>query len=211
MRCKTVLRDIDDHVDGLLPARTAEKVRRHLDDCESCRTEAEATRAATTPLSAWGDLEPPDGCFESILARIDQLPLDARDRGGLRGRAAFPRVLRGRPVFPGALHARAVHWLVTGSLAAAAAVMVGLALEAPRPSPMRLGRPSAANVLSAGFAPTVMAGAVVPPFEPAAIDSPRAEPMPVFGGGLRARKVFVEGSAADPAEELPLPFPEGPR
>src|SRR5258705_1978240 len=80
MRCSSVLPLIDDHVDGLLPAEKAEQVRNHLDDCRDCRDTALAAKAASTSLTAWGDLEPPEACFDSIWQQIRTLPPDALDR-----------------------------------------------------------------------------------------------------------------------------------
>ena len=48
MRCRLVLRLIDDHVDGLLPARRSERVRAHLEACPDCH--AEADPAVRTPV-----------------------------------------------------------------------------------------------------------------------------------------------------------------
>ena len=103
MRCTSVLRRIDDHVDGVLPAPVAEQIRDHLDACEDCREIAEATRLATSSLAEWdqGDA-PSDACFESILRRVDSLPPDAFGR---------------RPVSPWS------RWLGPAGLAAAAAVL----------------------------------------------------------------------------------------
>ena len=88
MRCSAVLRLIDDHVDGLLPAQEAEQVRDHLDDCRDCRETAAAAKAASTSLAAWGDLDPPVQCLDAIWAKIDALPPDALARPA----RAAPRV-----------------------------------------------------------------------------------------------------------------------
>ena len=95
MRCPRVLQLIDDHVDGLLPAREAEDVRDHLDQCRDCRDTAVAAKAASTSLAVWGDLDPPAACFDQILSKIDALPADALRRPAHRPvRAAPVRLLR---------------------------------------------------------------------------------------------------------------------
>lgn len=101
MRCSSVRRRIDDHVDGLLPAEEAERVRDHLDQCGDCRETAFAAKAASTSLAVWGDLEPPADCFARILHKIDTLPADALTRSSLsqssrRGgaRRAWARIVR---------------------------------------------------------------------------------------------------------------------
>lgn len=77
MRCSTVFSLLDDHLDGLLPTERSNEIRAHLDSCADCDAEAESLRCVTTPLSAWGDLDPPAGCFDRILERIDALPAEA--------------------------------------------------------------------------------------------------------------------------------------
>jgi hypothetical protein len=102
-------------------------------------------------------------------------------------------------------------------MAAAAAVLVGLAFESPRASPVRFARSPVVDGHVAGYAPVGMVGAAgtIGDVE-AAAESPftgasPVEPVPVFDGGLRARKVFIENAAAGSADELTLPFQEGPR
>jgi subtilisin family serine protease len=96
MRCTSVLRRIDDHADGLLPAQEAEQVRDHLDHCGECRETAVAAKAASTSLAAWGDLDPPAQCLDAIWEKIDALPPDALSRSA-RARprpAPWGRLLR---------------------------------------------------------------------------------------------------------------------
>lgn len=77
MSCNDVRSILEDYVDGLVIAPIAERVRDHLARCESCRIEVDASRAASLAMADWGDLEPPDGCLEKILSRIESLPPDA--------------------------------------------------------------------------------------------------------------------------------------
>lgn len=134
MRCQRVLRRIDDHVDGLLPAEEAERVRDHLDACGDCRETAFAARAASTSLAAWGDLDPPDRCFDSILAKIDALPPDAVVRAAPR-RSAAGRILRF--ALPAAAAAAAV-------VAAFLVVDQGRAARSPSRGPAAAALPVAA-------------------------------------------------------------------
>jgi len=124
--CASVLRRIDDHVDGLLPAEEAERVRDHLDRCGDCRETALAAKAASTSLAAWGDLDPPGDCFDRILSKIDALPPAALERPAFVAarRPSALRTLRG--------------WAPTA--AAAAAVVTAFVLwdgGATRPAPIR--------------------------------------------------------------------------
>jgi len=80
MRCKTVLERLDDHVDGLLPAPEAERIRDHLDRCAECRETALAVKAASSSLDAWDDVDPPQDCFDGILAKLEALPVEAFER-----------------------------------------------------------------------------------------------------------------------------------
>jgi anti-sigma factor RsiW len=77
MSCNDVRSILEDYVDGLVIAPIAERVRDHLARCESCRIEVDASRAASLAMADWGDLEPPDGCLDKILSRIESLPPDA--------------------------------------------------------------------------------------------------------------------------------------
>jgi len=114
MRCSTVRTLLDDHVDGVLPPDRSEQVRLHLDACPECEDELELLRAATAPLDAWGDLEPPIGCFDRILERIEALPPE------MHVPASPPtlRFLRG-----------GARWLVTSGVAAAAVLAAAVALD----------------------------------------------------------------------------------
>ncbi len=113
MRCSKVLKLLDDHVHGLLPAERAAAVRTHLDACAGCDEEAEILRTATAPLTAWGDLEPPPGCFDAILARIEALPPELR----VPAPAARPRLR--------VLQGGARRLLTAGAVAAAVLVTAG--------------------------------------------------------------------------------------
>jgi len=191
MRCKTVLRLTDDHVDGLLPARSAEQVRQHLDACADCREETEAARAASTSLAAWGDLEPPPACFESILARIEHLPADAHLRGRRRRLVSF----------------RHAQWLATSGLAAAAAILIGVSFSDFSPQPMRLHQPMSQSDFRVVRYPGVpkAANSMLTP-------SPRVGNFKMlFNTGLRKRRVFVPASSNDTQPEGALPPGEGPR
>lgn len=92
MRCSKTRTLIDDHADGLLPAREAELVRDHLEACAECRDLAFAAKAASVSLARWGDLEPPKDAFAGILARIDGLPPESLARPAFR--PARPTLLR---------------------------------------------------------------------------------------------------------------------
>lgn len=190
MRCKTVLRLTDDHVDGLLPARSAEQVRQHLDACAECREETEAARAASTSLAAWGDLEPPSSCFENILERIEHLPADAHHRGRRR-----------------VVSFRHAQWLVTSGLAAAAAILIGVSFSDFDTQPVRLHQPvGTSNILTVGYdGPGTTAGASI-------LAAPRVGRVQMqFNTGLRKRRVFLPTSSNNTQPEGALPPGEGPR
>lgn len=77
LRCARVRRRIDDHVDGLLPARDSEEVRDHLDRCTACCEAALLARCASVSMARWTPSEPPADCFDAILRRVDSLPPEA--------------------------------------------------------------------------------------------------------------------------------------
>ncbi len=119
MRCSTVRKLLDDQVDGVLAADVADRLRRHLDSCPDCEQEAELLRSVTTPLSAWGDLQPPADCFDRILERIVALPPHMHSPG------SRPVPLRMRLLRGGA------RWLVTSGAVAAAVLAAAVTIEAP--------------------------------------------------------------------------------
>jgi hypothetical protein len=137
--CDEVLVKIDDHVDGLLPAPEAEAIRDHLDVCADCRDTALATRAATASLATWGDIEPPEGAFDAILAKIDALPADVLERIPAPAPKRVPFRLDGE----GATRTRR---FATTGLAAAAAVLAALVIAKSEPRTSR--RPVTAAVPS---------------------------------------------------------------
>lgn len=53
MDCKKVIRMLQDEIDGRLPPFEAAEVRRHVDSCESCATEADAYRRVGEMLRLW--------------------------------------------------------------------------------------------------------------------------------------------------------------
>ena len=146
MRCSTVLSLLDDHFDGLLPAERSAEIRTHLDGCADCDAEAEALRCVTAPLSAWGDLEPPAGCFDRILERIEALPAEAH----VPAPPPPPPVPQG---FAGLRLLRGgARWFVTSGAAAAAVLLAAAAVERagdleppPRDRAIRV-QPNTANV-----------------------------------------------------------------
>ncbi len=121
MRCSTVCSLLDDHLDGILPPERSTEIRAHLDSCATCDAEAELGRCVTAPLSAWGDLEPPAGCFERILDRIEALPpemhVPAPPPPADTGFGPF-RHLRG-----------GARWFMTSGAAAAAVLLLAAAVE----------------------------------------------------------------------------------
>ena len=151
MRCSKVRSLLDDHVDGVLPAERSSQVRAHLDACPDCEQEHELLRAATAPLSAWGDLQPPADCFARILERIEALPPEVH-------------VPASQPAGPSLHFLRGgARWLVTSGAAAAAVLIAAVALEragdvdAPRPARDRVVRP---DVVGAGVGSRLKPGEI---------------------------------------------------
>lgn len=209
MRCTQVLSLIDEHVDGLLPAPEAEALRDHLDLCEACRAMETAARAASTSLAAWGDLEPPDGCFESILTRIDSLPPDALERPV----APAPRRLR---LLPRNAPRR---WAAAGAMAAAAAWMVAVVLE-PGPGRAPVRGPSTTGPTAVLQSNALTSPAATRLHLPGEVDLHSVVRDPLAEGewvetvdGLRRRKIYTPtqggGIPAMPVDFAPSP--EGPR
>jgi anti-sigma factor RsiW len=123
MRCSTVRTLLDDHASGVLPAERSSQVRAHLDACSDCEQELELLRAVTAPLSAWGDLEPPAGCFDRILERIEALPPEMHVPAPPPPRPAL-RVLQG-----------GTRWLLTSAAAAAAVFVAAATLDGGSEAP----------------------------------------------------------------------------
>jgi anti-sigma factor RsiW len=117
MRCSTVRTLLDDHVNGVLPSDRSSQVRAHLDICPECEQELELLRDITAPLSAWGDLEPPAGCFERIVERIDALPPEMHIPAAQPAPTSL-RFLRG-----------GARRLVTSGAVAAAVLVAAIALD----------------------------------------------------------------------------------
>lgn len=123
MRCSKVIRLIDDHADGLLPADAAASVRDHIEACAACHDLAIGAKVASDSLARWETADPADGpsaaCFDGILSRIEALPVTAVDRPPARHRPVL-RVLR-RAALP-------------AGLAAAAAFLIGISTGGAAPS-----------------------------------------------------------------------------
>lgn len=115
MNCKKVSKLLDDHLDGLLAAPVSERIRAHLGDCPACEADAGHSRAAMESMESWGDLEPPAGCFDRILGRIEALPPDALTP------APVPLGLR-------IVRSRVARWVATSGAAAAAALLIGVSM-----------------------------------------------------------------------------------
>jgi anti-sigma factor RsiW len=112
-------------VDGLLPTPEAERVRAHLESCESCAADVLAAQAATSSMATWGDLEPPADAFDSILARISALPPED----------LLPRGLDAVPEPAGAVfRPRIARWTTNIAVGAAAAVLIGVTVWSGSPS-----------------------------------------------------------------------------
>jgi anti-sigma factor RsiW len=123
MRCNRVLDRLDDHVDGLLPAREAEAIRDHLDVCTECRETALAVKASSNSLAGWNDAEPSAECFDKILARLEALPLEAFER------AAAANAARHAPSGFDSARIVRLRRVATGGLAAAATVLGALVVS----------------------------------------------------------------------------------
>ena len=118
MRCSKVLTLLDDYAGGILPADRAGQVREHLEVCPECEQQLVLVREVTAPiLSAWGDLEPPVGCFERIMERIEALPPEMHIPAA-RSEQPSVRFLRG-----------GARWHVTSSAAAAAVLVAAIVLD----------------------------------------------------------------------------------
>ena len=123
MRCSKALTMIDDHADGLLPADSAEAMRDHVEACAPCRDLVFAARASTASLAQWGDLDPPAGLFDAIVARIDAMPADEAARHAPR------------PVAPHvAPRGRLRRFVLPFGLTAAAAIIGAVAVSTVSPS-----------------------------------------------------------------------------
>jgi anti-sigma factor RsiW len=121
MRCKKVIAQLEDHVDGLLPVPRSEEIRDHLDVCADCRETSMALKVTTSRLAEWSDDEPSADCFDRILARIEALPVEAYERPVMRHVS--------RMAYLDALSAARVRWFATSGLAAAAAVLATLVIS----------------------------------------------------------------------------------
>ena len=67
--------------DGAVTPAEGAEIRAHLDGCTPCRVEWTLVIEARTAVRSLGDVEPPDGFIEALIARIATLPETA---------AAFP-------------------------------------------------------------------------------------------------------------------------
>lgn len=90
MDCKKVIRMLQDEIDGRLPPSAGAEVRRHVDSCESCATEADAYRRVGEMLRLWtaslaaGKAPELDALWTRVSAGIEE-----RKRG--KGTAAWAR------------------------------------------------------------------------------------------------------------------------
>lgn len=169
MKCNEVLERLDDHVDGILPVTEAEGIRNHLDACVDCRENALATRAATSSLSSWDDVDPPPECFDEILARIEMLPLPELPPPPAPPRLVN-RILAFEPELPRLDGAR-VRRIATTGLAAAAAVLGALVVTRTDTQQVRRTRTTA---------PTFQVASSIPgPFDV----SPALGAFPAFQDG----------------------------
>ncbi|MCE9634600.1 MAG: zf-HC2 domain-containing protein [Planctomycetes bacterium] len=163
MNCERVLRNIDDHVDGLLPAEEAESVRDHLDTCRDCRETAAASKAASTSLAVWGDLDPPSACFDQIMAKIQALPPETLERGAARNAR--------RNVAP--THRRILRWAVPSVAAAAAVVVAFVGTEHRAPKSARVpgaGPVAASAIASPSGSRAMLADGLYPGYERVHLD-----------------------------------------
>lgn len=141
--CSRVRLLVDDQVDGLLPVGDAENVRDHLDLCADCRQIAEAARAASMSLAAWGDVEPPPSCFDGILAKIRALPPEALARPALVSAAGRRREALRR-------------WAGPSMAAAAAVIAAVIVLRHSAPQERRLIAPGVGPISAAVFGPATL-------------------------------------------------------
>jgi len=132
MICSDVLMRLDDYLDERLDPTVAEAVGRHLADCPSCKTEAEAVRgirglSAELPRS----LDPPRDLWPEIAGRIEAAKI-------------MPGRFRRRALVAAAAVAMLVGSVVTGYLAGRR--------QAPQPQDLRvLAGPGPSEAVLASF------------------------------------------------------------
>lgn len=70
--CRRARRWLSVHRDGELSARRAERLARHLADCQACRQAAAGLEALTSRLEALPAAEPRSGFTGRVLARLPE-------------------------------------------------------------------------------------------------------------------------------------------
>ena len=71
MICEWLKDDLLDSIDGELEASRVLILKKHLEDCDTCRREYEKIRHAWKALDAWEDLMPPGHLQKNILRSIN--------------------------------------------------------------------------------------------------------------------------------------------
>lgn len=108
MKCERIRESLPAYLEGALGWLARRRVERHLSECEACRRESHALRRTVDLLRAAGEERIPCDVTAAVMAR---LPVEESRVGVMR---------RARPVV-----------LVPAALAAAAALVVQLSVNAP--------------------------------------------------------------------------------
>lgn len=185
MRCRQVRQKLSEYAAGELFPSEAAAVRRHLDRCERCRTEAEAVRRAEAALVRLADIEQAPQLTADLRAHIASGPAASRRRARIAAAA-------GLAVAAAAVAATGAAVLLTGPRKAAAP-------HAPTRSDSTIPPAAASRPQTPDVTPEVRAETSLPVQPPAIVGAPRplpAEVMPEQAAIPAVVSVPVQGQPA---------------
>lgn len=72
MNCRSVIHQLNDHLDGVLDPALAAELKRHLEHCEDCRVIVDTTRKTIEILCGSEPADLPSGVRERLQAALEK-------------------------------------------------------------------------------------------------------------------------------------------